>query len=188
MPQNCFDINAPANYHCALMPQSLPHRLDVARLAARDMRLDASFAVRDCPRLVEALVDDSGTVTTRFASSLDDAGRVMIRGEADATVAMRCQRCLEPVTVGLRAAFDLAVVADEDEAAALTSGLEPLISADGQLDPRAMVEDELILALPLVALHDDEAACRPPAKLEGPQGEQESPFAVLKQLKTKQEP
>lgn len=142
------------------MPGGLPTRLDVSRLARRAARIDGRFAVSECKRLVASLHDDTGTVTARISLHNDEAGHRVIEGTASADVQLLCQRCLEPFATGLHAEFRLAQVADDARAAALPDGLEPVICPDGMLDTRAMIEDELILVLPVVARHDDEdVAC-----------------------------
>jgi len=50
-----------------------------------------------------------------------------------------------------------------------------------------LVEDELLLSLPVVARHDDESPCRPTSQRFGPDdeavAERDNPFAVLERLK-----
>jgi uncharacterized protein len=71
-------------------------------------------------------------------------------------------------------------VNDLDAAGELPDDVEPMLSENGEVSPLAIVEDELMLALPDVAMHE---TCSPPAdaapKATGPS----NPFAVLKTLK-----
>ena len=95
-----------------------------------------------------------------------------------------CQRTLETFSYRLSIDQRLGLIADESGEAALPAGYEPLLVPDGQLAIADVIEDELILALPVVPL-------KPGAPLEwnDPPGEAPesaataSPFAVLGSLK-----
>lgn len=170
------------------MPDELPKRLDVSSLAGRAVSLDTEFAVSECKRLVEALAGDSGSVKARISLYDDEAGRSIIAGRASADVRVLCQRCMAPFTTELDTEFRLALVADDTMADALPDSLEPLLAADGTVDPRTMIEDELILALPVVAKHGEGEACALPGVRAVQQDDaRPRPFAVLESLKTDQE-
>jgi len=73
-------------------------------------------------------------------------------------VMLECQRCLDDFAWGFDVATDVLLAHDEAELAALDadSSLE-VVLADGTVDPRALVEDELVLALPFAPRHPDDA-------------------------------
>ncbi len=179
MPQNCFDINARDTYHGALMSEGLPEHVDVARLAARSARIHSVTPVSAMARLAELLVDAKGNVD----ADLRFSERQWIDGEASATVRVTCQRCLEPMSVALNARIRLAVDADD---ASLPEGREAVMSDNGGVSPLALVEDELILALPIVPMHAEGECSMRLAENPAP-AERESPFAVLQQLKNRQQ-
>ncbi len=100
---------------------------------------------------------------------------------------MQCQRCLSPVLTSVRAQQSFRFVADEATAAALDDEAEEdilVISRD--FDALALVEDELILSLPLVPLHDMCPELLPTTAVD-PEfemaAEKPHPFAVLAGLK-----
>jgi uncharacterized protein len=118
---------------------------------------------------------------------------IRLQLQARATVWQTCQRCLEPVAETLDIDRSLRFVAGEDEAARLDEDSEEdVLALTRTLDLVSLVEDELILALPLVPRHE---AC--PNPLEMPRSDtepgrtvapghapaEEHPFAVLKALK-----
>lgn len=139
--------------------------------------------IADMPRLVSLLADASGTVTSELEFSRDPSERDVITGNATTTAMMTCQRCLRPMQVALDAEIGLAVVADESQAGSLTGDMEPVVSVDGEISPLALVEDELILALPVVPRHGPEARCEVPADATPAGTARPNPFAVLKSLK-----
>ena len=93
-----------------------------------------------------------------------------------------CQRCLEPVDIDVDATVDLALV-HEDDTATQDSEEDYLELNDEGVELTALVEDELILALPIIAVHS-EGACEAiePVARESEKFS-ESPFAVLSSLK-----
>jgi uncharacterized protein len=75
--------------------------------------------------------------------------------QAQATVALECQRCLQPLRAVLQAQRRLRFVDTEEEAARLDELSEDdVLALPRRLDLRELVEDELILALPIVPRHD----------------------------------
>lgn len=101
-----------------------------------------------------------------------------------ARVARECQRCLQPVLLPLEVDREMLFVDDEATAAELDAEAEEdVLVASAQFDLLALVEDELLLALPIVPRHD---AC--PAPLQAPATDtheepRANPFAALAALK-----
>jgi len=69
-------------------------------------------------------------------------------------VELECQRCLNPVRVDLESSTHLVFVAHDDEARSVTGAREPWIVSGDALDINELLEDEILLALPSVPLHD----------------------------------
>ncbi len=167
------------------MSQPLPARIDPFQLADKGASLAGTLAADALPRLRAAVLSLEETdAALDFAR--DDAQRCVIRGTASASVTMSCQRCLEPVRLTLQAAFHDAVVRDEAAAEGLPEELEPIV-AGHSLAPAEVIEDELLLVLPIVPRHEDSVACGPRAKVlerqKKAEQKQPNPFAVLKNLK-----
>ncbi|HEU0277971.1 MAG TPA: YceD family protein [Rhodanobacteraceae bacterium] len=104
------------------------------------------------PRLVEALADASGRVDYRLDFELGALGGPQLHARLSAGLKLECQRSLElfvfPAVVDVR----LGLLADEADAAALPGDCEPLLLEGGALSPLRVIEDELLLALPLVPI------------------------------------
>lgn len=104
---------------------------------------------------------------------------------ARAPVCRECQRCLQPVTIDVEVARPLRFVAGEALAAALDAESEDdVLELSTSLDLHALVEEELLLALPLVPMHEH---CLPPlqdaaAGASAPDAAAH-PFAALARLK-----
>ena len=76
--------------------------------------------------------------------------------KADATVLLQCQRCLLPLAESVHVDRHFRFVADEDTAAMLDDEIEDeVLVLARSLNLRDLVEDEILLALPLVPRHED---------------------------------
>jgi uncharacterized protein len=103
---------------------------------------------------------------------------------------LRCDRCLEPVTYTVRALRDFLVVRDEATAESLDLDADEydVIAGSKTFDLLALIEDELLMALPPVPMHED---CDAPNHSQESQSDSfdeitaKNPFAVLSQLKPK---
>jgi uncharacterized protein len=107
--------------------------------------------------------------------------------EASTQVWRECQRCLQPVAVPLSLQRSLRFVRDEAEAARLDAESEDdVLALERSVDLRALVEDELLLAMPLVPRHEQ---CPQPLPLPAAEPEieappeRENPFASLARLR-----
>ncbi len=106
---------------------------------------------------------------------------------AEVDLPLQCQRCLGPVVETIGAEREFVFVADEATAEALDDELEEdVLVLSRDFDALALVEDELILALPLVPRHE---VCPQDVPLEAVDegfeaaGERPNPFAALAALK-----
>jgi uncharacterized protein len=171
-----------------MSPEPLPRYLDTQRLAKANALLSGTVASDAMPRLKGSVVSLAERTFAELRFGLDSARRPMLSGTARTEVELTCQRCLQDFAQPLEAQFDLVVVQAEAEAERVDEGLEPVLSADALISTAAVIEDELILALPIVAAHPDNEACgletgRQEIADEAPAQEKPNPFAVLKNLK-----
>ncbi len=140
-------------------------------------------------RLCGALAGNDGEVIYRLDFGRDELGTDYVDVHAQAPLTMTCQRTLEPFVLPVRVDSRLGLIRRERDEAGLPPGCEPLlVPDDGRLHPADVIEDELLLALPLVPVNPDSSL---PDALVG-QGEPEqggaesqenNPFAVLRELK-----
>jgi uncharacterized protein len=105
-----------------------------------------------------------------------------LRIVADAAVGLECQRCLQRMVVPLRVDRRVFFVAGEDAAASLDADSDDdVLTLEPALDLKSLVEDELLLALPLVPRHE---VCPEPLPFEAePERRRRAPFAALAALK-----
>lgn len=163
-----------------------PRRLDVAALAAAEATLDGRWPLSGFARLPDAHAQQSDVDWSLQAALRRSAGgpaEPWLALTVRACVRLACQRCLQDFDVPLRIVGQFRFVADEALAAALDADTEEDVLALPQhLDLHELVEDELLLALPLVPMHD---ACPQPLTAADADGEpgRAHPFAALQALK-----
>ena len=153
--------------------------------ARRSFRGTLSLAALE--RLAPSLADTAGEVEYELEFGTDALGVGFLALHAEAPLTLICQRTLRPFVLPLAVDTRLGLIADERDEAALPGGYEALLLEDGALDPRQVIEDELLLALPLVPVSPgserdiekytagSDAAAAEPAE--------DNPFAVLRGLR-----
>lgn len=168
----------------------LPARFDPFSLSEQRARLEGTLALNAMSRLREVLgISQDGTaeVVLRFAAL--QAAMVLVEGEVSTTVRTRCQRCLADLAIPIAGAIQVALVRSDAEAAKVQDEFEPWVLGDDMVDTREFIEDELLLSLPAIPVHEDRSECDPTllelwrAKRAEPARETNTPFAVLKDLK-----
>lgn len=169
-------------------------RLDVAAFAAQASSVEGRFALVELERLRDSQAADAGNgdaeVSWRLSGNLaplSGAGiRPALRIEGACTVVLECQRCLRPMPVGLAVDRRVFFVEGESAAADLDEGSDDdVLALLPSIDARTLIEDELLLALPIVAAHD---VCPEPLPIANAGAEPidpaEHPFAALAALKS----
>ena len=170
-------------------PGTLAKSLDYRRLALADQTLDGQLYLWQLPRTKAAIqADGDRVVDVELRFSEDSQRRVRVAGKATAAVALECQRCLEPFETTVSADIAGVIVTDDDAAASVPRDDEPIMAEEGILDVHALIDDEMLLALPLVA-RCDRPTCRAEYDIEEPAEtpavgkKKTNPFAVLETLK-----
>ncbi|MCU5783884.1 hypothetical protein MA04_03184 [Alcanivorax balearicus MACL04] len=167
----------------------LPPYLEPRKFADQERVIEGEARVGDLPRLREYRESQDQPVRVSLAFGRDEDGHRCVRGQVETTLVLICQRCLEPVHQRILANVDLTMVWSEEQAKALPAHLDPLLVTEERLPLAAVLEEELLLAMPLVALHDQCPNPLPDTRDDGEDGEgrdkdnPDNPFAVLAQLK-----
>lgn len=166
--------------------------LDVAAFAADAAELSGQWPLPDLPRLAEDQPAESPAARQSVSWTVRGERRAVAGAEpetwlhlqAQAVVQRECQRCLAPVDIALEVNRPIRFVSDEETAAALDSELdEDVLVLEPSLDLRRLVEDELLLALPIVPRHE---VCPEPLPLpeeDADEAAAENPFAALAALR-----
>lgn len=187
-----FDSASAYPYYCALMfsapyDKPLPRLGDPRKFAQQGARLSGYLPV-DQMRRIQGLVLESGAqAKVDLVFDISEEGKLVVEGRASADVDFTCQRCLGAVTLPIEAVVELAIVRSEEDAKRLPRRLDPwILPEDGNTDLYTIVEEEMLLSLPAVALHPepciDERLLSSGEPVEEVKPEK-NPFQVLEQLK-----
>lgn len=168
----------------------IPVYVDTRKIFQQQGEIAGPVPLARLTRFQDSLASDQGFVRVELQFFTNDSGLHVISGQLRAEVQVICQRCLEPLGIVLEDDIRLVVLQDEARAATLDAGFDPWICADTKLDLASLVEEQLMLCMPIVNLHEtslcgDKLAYTPPAEMQSQAqaGSPESPFAVLKALK-----
>lgn len=146
--------------------------------------LQGELPVARLQRVLDMLVDPAGTLRYRIDGRMSERNRPQLALKVNGAVNLQCQRCLESMVHPLEIDSLLEFVANEDDLTQeeLEDDARDFLPASKELDVLALIEDEVILALPTAPRHE---SCTAP---EAGRGEaRRSPFDVLAGLKGKAE-
>ena len=175
--RNRFDRGGNGPYYTRPMASGLSDRVDCARLADDGVVLEREYPLSELPRLQESLADARGSVKARFAFAKMGDGRAGASVAVQADPQLICQRCLKGFEFKVAADSEIEFASSEADAPA-DSPREIYLMDNGAVSLRELAEEELLLALPLVAV-----CSTPPICGRAPEFEKKSrPFAALQDL------
>ncbi|WP_111640827.1 YceD family protein [Marinimicrobium alkaliphilum] len=164
----------------------LPRQADPRKFAQQGITLTGVIPVEKLPRIADVVDGAQSPVRVTLAFGFSEEGKRVMTSHVAAELNLECQRCLESVTVPIEAETTLAIVWTEEQAKALPKYLEPWQVGEGQTDLYVVVEEELLLAMPVVAYHEE--PCIDDALFSSgepvvEQASEKNPFHILEQLK-----
>jgi len=166
---------------------SLPAQIDPRKLASQGITLEGVVSAKDLPRLSASVENITDPLNVFIQFALDETRQHIVTGKASIKVDVICQRCLDRVNIEIKTTFGLQVIWSEDQLAKVAPNYEPWVVVDKIADLNIVLEDEVLLVLPIVNYHNV-GECTGTAfdeKVEPVREEAvvDSPFSVLKQLK-----
>jgi uncharacterized protein len=150
---------------------------------ARDARvLEGTLPVASLERLQDLLAEVSGELAFRLEGYKGNRGEAMLALKVTGTLPLACQRCLEaiPFKVDIDSRLELVPAGAEMSQDELEDDTRDFLPVAGELLVAELVEDEVLLALPVAPRHE---RCGLPGAAES--GERITPFAALAGLKGK---
>ena len=161
---------------------ALPREAELRTWASRGIEVEGDVLVTQMPRLQAVIASGEGPAYATLRCWKDEQHRYIVDVRVQVKVALECQRCLSQCELELATQSSLCVVWNEDSIKELPSGYDPLV-AGGVSDLHALVEEELLLALPAVPMHDA-GDCEDASRAFGDLTmdvveEKRSPFAAL---------
>jgi len=157
-------------------------------MVAARRSFQGALPIAGLQRLAEVLAGTDGVAQYELDFGRDEFGTSYLDVRVQAPLELICQRTLEPFILPVTVDARLGLIRSEREESALPPGSEPLLVAeDGKLSLADVIEDELLLALPLVPINPDSSlpdeVVDPGTEASATEGRTDNPFAVLRELK-----
>ena len=165
------------------MLDCLPERIEPVGLADVGRSFRGELPVSELTRLLPSLSRSDNVLKVQLVFRLDERRVRTLEGSIDGHVDLVCQRCLGALRVPLALKFRLGIASGEEQVERLPEGYEPLLVTGEPLRTYDVIEDEVLLALPAIALHEGVDRCETGYE-NRPAAEKRNPFAVLEKLKS----
>lgn len=164
--------------------QGIPEQIKLFNFAKKNLSFSQTYQVRDFPRVSDILSNVDDEINVELDFYLLENKIPCIKGSIELNAQLKCQRCLDDVAIELAPKFNLAFIANEQQAQELDSSLETVLFQEEELSTIEFLTDEVLISIPMIPMH--EHAC---VDLETNQDfdeqKRENPFAILKELKTR---
>ena len=176
------------------MPGAWSKQHDFIRLADARTELEYSIPVGELPGIGENVAAASEPLQARLTFGREQ-GLPAVDVEVRGAVRLQCQRCMRDFDQPLDLQSRVVLLLTEQQADRAPPSLETYLAAEGRVSAAALVAEEVLLAVPLVPRHEDEAQCAVQADIAAaaPAGEATGstgtrrPFADLQALLKKEQ-
>ena len=180
-----FDTERRKIYHARLM-YARPF-IDSLDFAGNGQQISGEMRVAELPRLLDVMANSQGILSYTVQGGVDKLGTPFLDVGVVGQCLLRCQRCLNILDYPVRLETRL-LLRDQASLDALDEGVAggeeeefDSILADTHLNVPDMLEEEILLSLPIAPKHEL-GACQV-TDGENAQKEEKNPFAVLAKLK-----
>ena len=159
--------------------------IDPVRFARAHSQVKGFLPAAQLKRLDDLLFDRDGAVSYTVEGYTTDKGHPALRIGLTGELTLRCQRCLERLPLPVQVQRTVVLVAgtgeldpleDEDE------DVDTILNA-GSLDLHDLVEQEIVLSIPMVPRHSEDACSVQTATARN--GVASSQLAALAELKSR---
>lgn len=164
----------------------LPKQVNYRKLAQETGKLEGFIRLDQCERLAGSILETSGEVQVKLSFRKARKHRFLVVGKTDVVVRLECQNCLTPLEFQLQVDVRYFIVNDAD--VEIPEGEDSLVCEGEMIRPVDIIEDELILGLPMVSRHSDGDCPESHIHINenSPvEGATHKPFAALAELKDK---
>jgi uncharacterized protein len=121
------------------------------KLANKNGELRYNWKVEEFSRLDGLLYSNQGEINVHLVGRHDERRRCLVEANITANVQLECQTSFEPIDYQVNTKIVYCTVTSEEQIVDLDEEYEALLIEDGQVDIKQVIEDELILSLPIIA-------------------------------------
>jgi len=169
------------------MKQTLPVHLNFAQKAKIGFEIEDKWPIKQFKRLNESLLSDQGELVASLKFDRDGPVPYVV-GHVTTELQLKCQRCMSEMPYVVDIEFKLGFVQNDEQMERLSSDYEPYLLTTDENHLPDMLEEELLLALPLVPMHEFDCSdylqkqiSEQKIEVETPE-KKPNPFSVLKEL------
>ncbi len=174
-----------------MVETSVPDYVDARKIFAQRAHISGTVPLSRFKRFCELLASPEGELKVSLQFGLDERHRRIVEGSIETCVEVVCQRCLEQTNAELKESFKLGIVESEAQIERLPDDVDPWLTTEIRLALVDILEEQLILAMPIVSYHPQGCKSVLVESGEGTaKGEtriamqrDDNPFAVLRKLK-----
>ena len=168
------------------MRQRLPETANFIELAEKHWEIEGGWPIAELGRLsnLDVLSGSTGQLTARLKFDTR-AGVYCLQGSFEAALSLICERCLQNMDYTVSGQFLFGLIKTEDEAINIPSDMEPYQLKAEEQSIIDLLEDELLLLLPIAPTHEQDCSeiLQQLDKRRQDEKMASSPFSVLKNLK-----
>ena len=133
-------------------------RAPVDTLVGTEAVVDFTIPLAELPRVAHELLGTEGEAKGKVRFSRQ-VGQAVADLEVSAQPEVVCQRCMQPMRWPIKVKSRIALVSDYDAADRVAEGLEVFLVEADSISVRDLVDEEILLALPNVARHEEGSEC-----------------------------
>ncbi|PIE42200.1 MAG: hypothetical protein CSA47_01760 [Gammaproteobacteria bacterium] len=161
------------------MSDLLPKRINPWLLYRHHEVLQGTVALVDMPNLLASQLRKKGHADVSLSVVRREDGQIVLTGQADVALTFACQRCLQPLEHTFAVPFELVLVKYDSQLESVNDEDDAIVCEESLL-LAPLIEQELILALPMIVKHD---SCKAMYEYtETDEAKHQRPFANLKDL------
>ncbi len=166
----------------------LPIKIDPVRCTAKRLDYQGIVEAKCMPRLADSSSGIVSDIESTLSFFTDAQGLIVLQGTAEVSLNLECQRCSEIYLYHCKTEFTYTPLMRNTEEDEIPESYELIeLDENGEFDLHELLEDELILNLPIVAMHPEDDCPMAGAQMTwgeiDPADERPNPFAVLTSLK-----
>jgi len=158
--------------------------IDSFEFCRKHQQLRGQTATAEFERLTPELADSEGVLDWSFTGGFHGNGYAQLGMEVRGEVRVICQRCLKPLAIPVVSQSSLVLARNDSDADDIGSRLDDdrvdVIVGSSAMDIMMLLEDEVLLVLPLSPRHD---ICPDTDQGAEAKSQADSPFSILKNLK-----
>ncbi|ORU89774.1 MAG: hypothetical protein A6F71_02065 [Cycloclasticus sp. symbiont of Poecilosclerida sp. M] len=135
------------------MSNSLLAEIDPFVCAEQKRYFSGQLSIKELPRLLEDVLASEALLDIEF-QFFKEQKNIIITGRISGELMLQCAACLEPMSFPVDIQVGLAVIRDQSLMDYVPDSYEPCVVEDRCLQLSSIVEDEVLLTLPIIAKHD----------------------------------